>query len=103
MARYLFLYSGGTTPADAPAKVKKSMEAWTAWFGKLGKAVVEPGSPTLPGKIVHSKGTKSVGAKPITGYTILQADNLDAAVALAKSCPGISEGGQLAVYELAKM
>lgn len=103
MAKYLFLYSGGTTPADAPAKVKKSMDAWMAWFGKLGKAVVEPGSPTRPGKIVSGKGVRATGAKPVTGYTIIQAADLDAAVAVAKGCPGISEGGQLAVYELAQM
>ena len=102
MAKYLFVYYGGMM-ADTPAKQKKSMDAWMGWFGKLGKAVVDGGAPTMPGKIVSSSGTKSTGAKPVTGYSIIQAANLEAAVVMAKGCPSIPEGGQVAIYETLPM
>jgi len=102
MANYLFVYYGGMMAAT-PAEQKKSMDAWMAWFGKLGKAVVEAGAPTKPGKIVSKSGTKSISDNPVTGYSIVKADNLDAAVTMAKGCPSIPIGGQVAVYELLPM
>ena len=35
----------------------------------------------------------------VTGYTILKADSLDAATALAKGCPVLEGGGQISVFE----
>ena len=102
MANYLFVYYGGMMAAT-PAEQKKSMEVWMAWFGKLGKAVVDGGAPTKPGKIVSKGSAKSIGANPVTGYSIIKADNLDAAVLMAKGCPSIPDGGQVAVYELLPM
>jgi hypothetical protein len=99
VAKYLFVYYGGKMETD-PKMAEKSMAAWNKWFGGLGKAVVDGGSPTLPGKIVAASGVKNVTAKPVTGYSILQANSLDAAVAMAKTCPIIADGGQVAVYEL---
>jgi hypothetical protein len=34
-----------------------------------------------------------------TGYSILKADSLDAAVEMARSCPVLQGGGQITVYE----
>ena len=102
MANYLFVYYGGMM-ASTPAEQKKSMEAWMGWFGKLGKAVVEMGAPTMPGKIVRSSGVRAIGKEPITGYSIIKADDLNAAVEMAKGCPSIPEGGSVAIYETLAM
>jgi hypothetical protein len=102
MTKFLFVFYGGKM-AETPAAQKKSMDAWMGWFGKLGKAVVDAGAPTRPGKIVSSTGAKAIGAKPVTGYCIVQAENMEAAIALTKGCPIIPEGGQVAVYEILPM
>ena len=102
MAKYLFVYYGGKMETD-PKKIEKSMAAWNKWFAGLGKALVDGGAPTQPGKIVSSDGVKAIGAKPVTGYSILQADSLDGAMALAKSCPIITAEGQVAVYTVMPM
>lgn len=102
MAKYLFVYYGGMT-ATTPAAKKKSMDAWNAWFGKLGKAVIDMGAPTRPGKIVGKGGARDIGADSVTGYTVIKADNLDAAVAMARTGPNITEGGRIAVYEIMAM
>jgi len=102
MANYLLVYYGGMMAAT-PAKQKKSMDAWMGWFGKLAKAVVDAGAPTKPGKLVIKSGAKAISANPVTGYSIIKADNLDAAVLMAKGCPSLVEGGQVAVYEITPM
>lgn len=103
MGNYLFVYYGDMGMAATPAEQKKSMDAWMGWFGKMGKAVVDGGSPTKPGKIVSKSGAKAISANPVTGYTIIKAANLNAAVVMAKGCPSIPEDGQVAVYEILPM
>jgi hypothetical protein len=45
MSKYVFIYHGGGTPAT-PEEGKKAMDAWGAWFGSMGAAVVDGGNPT---------------------------------------------------------
>ncbi len=104
MAKYLLVYYGGQMDTNPdPKVVEKAMAVWSKWFAALGKAVVDMGAPTQPGRLVTKSGVKSTGAKPVAGYTILQAGSLDAAIAMAKSHPDIAEGMQVAVYPLAPM
>jgi hypothetical protein len=102
MAKYLLVYYGGKMETD-PKMVEKMMAKWMKWFADIGKAVVDGGTPTQPGKIVSGSGVRSTGAKPVTGYSILEAKSLDAVVALDKSCPVIAAGGQVAVYPMMLM
>ena len=44
MSKYVFIYHGGGTPAT-PEEGKKAMDAWGAWFGSMGSAVVDGGNP----------------------------------------------------------
>jgi hypothetical protein len=100
MAKYLLVYHGGSQPATQEEGAQV-MGAWMQWFGQLGPAVVDGGSPTNASKTIDSTGAVSDGggANPVTGYSILQADSLDAAVALAKGCPHLSRGGSVEVTE----
>jgi hypothetical protein len=100
MENYLFVYYGGKM-ASTPAEQKKSMDAWMAWFGKQGKAVVDAGNPAMPGKLVNKSGAKTITDKVVTGYSVFQADNLDAAIAIAKTSPQL-DGGEIAVYSIMK-
>ena len=102
MAKYLYVYYGGAMAAT-PAAQKKSMDAWMGWFGKLGKAIVDAGAPTRPGKSVSKTGVRAIGANPITGYSIVTADSMEAAATMAKGSPSLPEGGKVAVYELLPM
>ncbi|MBI2831497.1 MAG: hypothetical protein HYX79_04490 [Chloroflexi bacterium] len=105
MANYLFLYYGGMEEGHpaTPEQMKKEMEIWTDWFQKLGKAVVEMGAPTKPGKTVSKAGARATGANAVAGYSIIKANNLGAAVNIAKSHPHIPKGIKIAVYELVAM
>ena len=102
MTNYMFLYSGGMGPDDMSEEDRgKEMAAWMAWFGKLGEAVVDGGNPLAASKGIDSDGTvsDSPALAGATGYTVVSADSLDAAVALTKDHPHLAAGGQISVYE----
>jgi hypothetical protein len=96
MAKYLFAYKGGGM-AQTDAEREAAMQAWGAWFGSLGAAVVDPGNPFGASSTVTSGGNGATG--DLTGYSVLSADDLAAATELAKGCPILSSGGSVEVYE----
>ena len=101
MAKFLLLYSGGGMP-ETEAESAAVIKAWTAWYTQLGSAVVDPGNPFTPmAKTIGPDGMVRDGAAGLmaTGYTILQAESLDAAVKLAKGCPVLAGGAEISVYE----
>lgn len=101
MTRYVLLYSGGGMP-ETEAEQAAVMQAWGEWYGRLGEAVVDGGNPFTPqAKTVASDGTISDGplGNMASGYTIVQADSIDSAADMARSCPILTSGGQITVYE----
>ena len=101
MTKYVLLFSGGSMPEPGP-ETDKMMKSWEGWFTKLGKAVVDQGDPFTPkAKSIGSDGSVTDGAvgAAASGYAILEADSLDAAVKMAKGCPQLKSGGQITVYE----
>jgi hypothetical protein len=104
MANYLFTYHGGGTP-DTEEAGAKVMAAWEAWMGSLGAALVEPGNPVGPSATIAADGTTapSHGPDTVTGYSIVTADSLDDALALAKGCPIHDDGGSVEVGEIVPM
>jgi hypothetical protein len=102
MTNYMLLYSGGMGPDDmSDAARQEVMAAWGVWYGKLGEAVVDGGNPFGMSKGIASDGTISDSAElaGATGYTVIAADSLDAALALATDHPHLTGGGQISVYE----
>jgi hypothetical protein len=102
MANFVLLYSGGGGMAQTQAEQAAQLQVWTAWFGKLGSAVVDGGNPFTPAaKHIASNGAVSdlAGGMMASGYSILKADSLAAAVEMAKGCPVLQGGGQVAVFE----
>jgi hypothetical protein len=101
MANYLLLYHGGKMP-ESEAEQKAVIDDWTDWYTKLGGAVVDPGNPFTPmAKNISSNGkiTDGPAGSMASGYTVIKADSLDAAAALAKSCPVLKGGAQISVFE----
>jgi hypothetical protein len=78
MSNFLLIYHGGGRPDD-PAEQAKAMQAWTDWFAKLGPALVDGGNPAS------------------------ETREIDSAVALAKGCPILPDGGSLQVVETPDM
>lgn len=98
MGKYLFAYRGGMM-ADTEEQRQAAMQAWGAWFGKLGSAIVDPGNPFAGSTSVGANGSGGEVASQLTGYSVIQADSLDAASTLAEGCPVFNGGGSVDVYE----
>lgn len=104
MTKYIYVYHGGTAP-DSPEESQKVMAEWMAWFGEMGDAVVDGGNPLGMSKTVSAGGVADDGgANPASGYTIVNAKDMDAAVAMAKGCPMVKSGnGSVEVAECMDM
>ncbi len=101
MVNFVLLYSGGRMPTTESER-KLSTETWNKWYSKLGKAVVEQGNPFTPvAKSITSDGRilDSAACPSVSGYSIIRADSLNSALDLAKSCPILTDGGQISVHE----
>ena len=100
MAKYLYVYHGGGE-AETEAELKESMDAWGAWFGSMGAAVIDGGNPVGMSSTVQSDGSvkNDGGANPASGYSLIEAADLDEALARAKACPILSVGGSVEVAE----
>ncbi|NUU22877.1 MAG: hypothetical protein HOV68_15405 [Streptomycetaceae bacterium] len=88
MGKYMVVYTGLPGQDEDPAEVRA---AWERWFQELGAAVTDPGDVFTAGRTVATDGSSSDGTRTkLTGYTMLEADDLDAAVAMAAKCPGLA-------------
>ena len=99
MANYLLVFHGGSMP-ESQEEGAKVMQAWTDWFGVLGDKLVDAGNPVSQVRTIASNGSVSDGGtNPSTGYSVIKADSLDEAVALAKGCPVLQGGASVEVAE----
>ncbi len=102
MPNYMLAYHGGKMP-ETPEEGAAVMEKWGAWLGGMGEAVVDGGNPVGVSKTVSASGvTNDGGANPLSGYSIIQAESMEAATQLAAGCP-IIEHGTVEVAEIIPM
>ena len=103
MPNFVFAYHGGKPP-ESPEEGAKVMAAWNAWFETLGPAIVDGGAPVGASKTVASGGVSDGGGlNPLSGYSIVRADNIDGAVEMARGCPILEDGGNVEVAEAMEM
>jgi hypothetical protein len=97
MSKFVFLYKG-----HWPEPTPEVTEAWSSWFAEIGESIVDSGNPFGAGREVsHGQSTEvPPGAQSITGYTIVNADNMDEAEKLLANCPIVTS---VLVYEAMAM
>lgn len=102
--KYMLVYTGGKMP-EGEAEQKRVVKDWETWYSRTGKAVIDQGNPFTPlSKNISSDGRISDGSADClaSGYSLIQADSLDAATAIAKGCPVLKDGARITVYETFK-
>ncbi|TCK99949.1 hypothetical protein BXY66_3655 [Shimia isoporae] len=93
MPKFMFIYHGGGRP-ETPEEGEKVMAAWMKWMEGIGSDMVDPGNPAGLSRTVSVDGvSENGGSNPVSGYTLVNAPDMDAACAIAKGCP-ILEGGK---------
>ena len=100
MANYLLAYHGGGMPETEEQRAQV-MAAWGQWFGALGPALVDGGNPVSRTSTITPSGSVSEGggANPVSGYSVIKADTMEAAVQMAQGCPLLESGGSIEVAE----
>lgn len=107
MAKFIYLYRGPATPMSdlTPEQGAERMAAFGAWMEKVGAGLVDIGSPFGASASVRDDGADGTPGD-LTGYTIVEADDLAAAKALTDGLPFLSgRDGKCAVeiFELLPM
>lgn len=104
MPKFMMVYKGNATDsADMTEEQRNAvMVAWAAWMEGVGPALSDVGTPFGPGASMVDDGTPGT-AVALSGYSIVEADDMSAAQQLAEDHPFLSEGkGDFAidVYEM---
>lgn len=96
MKKFMFLYKGYVTPTQEIGR------EWMQWFDEVGSSMADSGNPMSGGVEVTPDGVAELDLGPdsFTGYSIVNADSMDDALALARTNPMITS---VVVHELAKM
>lgn len=97
MKKFIFLYMGFEEPTP------EIFETWMAWFKKIGSQTVDMGNAFSAGREVTKDGEHTDldhSGTPITGYTIVNAESMDAAQALLEGLPMTHS---VRIYELGAM
>ena len=107
MSKYLFLYRGPATPMSefTPEQSEQQMRAWGEWMSRTGPAITDPGAPFGARTAVTGDGTAGTPSDQ-NGYSIVEADSLDAARDLTKGHPFLSDGTgrfSIEIFELVPM
>lgn len=85
MPRFLFSYR---VPEDYQPGTETG-KAWGAWFESLGSSRVDTGHAVLA---TRTLGNLDAGTR-LGGYSLVSAEDIDRAAALAKECPALQLGG----------
>jgi hypothetical protein len=107
MSKYLFLYRGPAMPMDqfTPEESEKQMQAWGAWMQRVGPQLADGGAPFGARDAVSDDGSPAT-ASDQNGYTIVEADSLEAARELTDGHPFLTEGKgrfTIDIFELVPM
>ncbi len=103
MTQYIITYLGGDQPSS-PEEGKQHFAKYTKWLSSLGDSAVSPANPLKNTSTVNSDGTVTAGSTTsMSGYTVIEADSMEAALEIAKACPFLDIGGSLEVSELMQM
>jgi hypothetical protein len=100
MKQYIISYLGGDQPTS-PEAGKKHFAQYQAWIGSLGDAAIQPMVPFKNVHTVYPDGSTTLGSSVhMSGQTVIQAESIEAALALAKGCPFLNINGTLEVAEV---
>ena len=69
------------------------MPQWRAFFEGMGASISDLGKPVMEASVLGNAGTDT----RLGGYTVITAEDLEAAISIAKGCPFLGIGGGVEV------
>jgi hypothetical protein len=104
MKRFLVLYKSSTPAselmsASTPEQMQAGMEDWQRWAAKAGDAIVDLGFP-LGGAASVGGGSGASTDNHTTGFSILQAESMDAVTTILADHPHLKTPGDSSIAVL---
>src|SRR5215469_16091527 len=96
MAKFLVTYVGGGMPHD-PELMAQARAAFGAWLATCGDAVTDPGAPVRT--VARLAAGEPAAEAEVSGFSIIEASDIEAAKRLLSTHPFIGRGGTLQVSE----
>jgi hypothetical protein len=96
MPRFLVTYVGGAMPHD-PEIMAQARAAFGAWLAQSGGAVTDPGAPVRT--VARLAAGEPADEAQVSGFSIIEASDVEAAKELLSTHPFIGRGGTLQVSE----
>ena len=78
------------TANSSPEEMAKGMDMWKTWAKRVGSKLTDLGSPLINGKRLHPNGSSAPSTRDVSGYSLLEADDLDEVADLLLGLPHIS-------------
>ena len=93
MKKFVYLHFGFVKPTP------EIMQAWGTWFKSISDKIVDQGGHFSNAREISKSGTRPLpmNMESITGYTVIEAESLDAAEKLAQKNPFIAS---IRIYEV---
>lgn len=84
---------------------ENGMKLWFAWKEKLGSKLVDFGTPLFGGITINQGGLSKPSALELSGFSMIQAEDMDEAKSLVENHPHFTYGSscQVEVHELMEM
>lgn len=103
MAKFMMAYYGGNQPSSKEEGMAQ-MKKWKEWVESLGDKIINPGTPLMNTKIVTSnKVENEIDPNAMKGFAIIQAENLESALDIAKTDPFLKVDGKIHLSEMMEM
>lgn len=101
MPKFILAFRGGMP--KSPEEGQKMMAQWNAWMAAVGIALVDKGAGFGKSRFLTGPNQEGKAGDPLSGYSIVEAADADAAVELARKNPIFALGGSIEVAELMQM
>ena len=109
MAKFLLIYREPveSTEAPSPEQMQQFLAMWGEWFKKFESHVLDGGDALHPtGRVLKPGGIVTDGPyveskEMLGGYSVIQADDYEAAIEIAAECPIARIGGAIEIREFA--
>lgn len=112
MSQFVFLYRLPPMPPPSPQQMQDRMQRWMAWMKGIEQKeqLVTAGHPLASGGAVVTDDRGSVSDGPfaetkdiVMGFSIVEAKDLEEAIALTAGCPILQGAGRVEVRPIAKI
>ncbi|MGE0503328.1 MAG: hypothetical protein AB7I79_21530 [Rhizobiaceae bacterium] len=101
MPKFFLAFRGGMP--KSPEEGQKMMSDWNSWMNELGPALIDKGAGFGKSRFLDQPQHEAKSGDALSGYSVVDAADIDAALAIAGKNPIFSLGGTIEVAELMQM